>query len=389
MKAIDDLFADELASAKAQDTGITSLKISNARLTPAQQRFNQLLERIGKLTEQLEQTRSAADAHRPPPSATLAALQLRQRELMRRMALALDERLQRKSMTAGQKRSATEILCGLCETLAAQGDAAMQALHDRHSRHSLKAKKEDEAAEMQSMVEDLLGHPMEGADQGLSPEEMLRAAMRQLDDKAAAKKEKQQARRAKRPKSARQQQAEQSELDAHSALRTVFRQLASALHPDRETDPEERRRKTELMSQANAAYDRRDLTALLHLQLQIEQADPESIGRMADDKVKALSQLLQQQLSALQQELQDLKMQLCHEFELPGHLAIVPAKLKFHLNQTRLELEEQLRHMEHDLTRVQDDTDFKRWLKEQKQLSQNEDFIDDLDVLLAGFVRRR
>ena len=70
-------------------------------------------------------------------------------------------------------------------------------------------------------------------------------------------------------------------------------------------------------------------------------------------------------------------------------MAIVPAKLKFHLNQTRLELEEQLRHMEHDLTRVQDDTDFKRWLKEQKQLSQNEDFIDDLDVLLAGFVRRR
>ena len=165
----------------------------------------------------------------------------------------------------------------------------------------------------------------------------------------------------------------------------MFRQLASALHPDRETDPQERHRKNELMSQANAAYDRRDLTALLHLQLHIEQVDPESIGRMADDKVKALSQLLQQQLSALQQELQDLKMQLCHEFDLPGHVAIVPANLIFHLNQTRLELEHQLRDMEHDLTQVQDDGDFKRWLKEQARLARDVQVDDKLDTLLRSF----
>lgn len=37
-------------------------------------------------------------------------------------------------------------------------------------------------------------------------------------------------------------------------LRNVFRQLASAVHPDRESDPDERDRKTALMSEANAAY---------------------------------------------------------------------------------------------------------------------------------------
>jgi hypothetical protein len=389
MKDQPDLFADDLASARAQTTGMASLKISSARLTPAQQRFNQLLERIAKLSGQIERARSAADAHRPTHSATLTALQQRQRGLMRDMALALDERLQRQRLTAAQKRIATEILCDLCETLAAQGDADMQALHDRHSRHSLHAKKQDEAAEMQAMVEDLLGRPLADAEQGQSPDDLLRAAMQQLDEKAAEKKAKQEARRAKRPKSARQQLADKTELDAQSALRTVFRQLASALHPDRETDPEERRRKTELMSQANAAYDRRDLMALLQLQLQIEQADPESIARMADDKVKALSQLLQQQLSALQQDLLDLQMQLCHEFDLPSRVDIVPASLKLHLAKAQRELEQQLRQMEHDLARVQDDADFKRWLKEQKQLAQDDDFIGDLDLLLASIAGRR
>ena len=44
------------------------------------------------------------------------------------------------------------------------------------------------------------------------------------------------------------------EADAKSAIRTVFRQLASALHPDREPDEQERLRKTGLMSEVNAAY---------------------------------------------------------------------------------------------------------------------------------------
>jgi hypothetical protein len=41
--------------------------------------------------------------------------------------------------------------------------------------------------------------------------------------------------------------------DATGALRTIYHQLVSALHPDRETDPQEQLRKTALMKEANAA----------------------------------------------------------------------------------------------------------------------------------------
>ena len=51
--------------------------------------------------------------------------------------------------------------------------------------------------------------------------------------------------------------------DARSTARTLFRQLASALHPDRETDEQERLRKAKPMSEANTACGKNDLSALL------------------------------------------------------------------------------------------------------------------------------
>jgi curved DNA-binding protein CbpA len=42
-------------------------------------------------------------------------------------------------------------------------------------------------------------------------------------------------------------------------VREVFRKLASELHPDRETDPAEHARKTELMQRVNQAYKAGDL----------------------------------------------------------------------------------------------------------------------------------
>ena len=71
------------------------------------------------------------------------------------------------------------------------------------------------------------------------------------------------------------QEVRQQELvqDASRSLRAVYRQLASALHPDREQDERERQRKTRLMQRVNVAYGKQDLLQLLTLQLEIEQID--------------------------------------------------------------------------------------------------------------------
>ncbi|WP_341888453.1 hypothetical protein [Variovorax sp. YR752] len=57
-------------------------------------------------------------------------------------------------------------------------------------------------------------------------------------------------------------------------MRDIFRKLASALHPDRETDAQQRKVKTALMQKANQAYAANDLLALLNCNCRSSRSTP-------------------------------------------------------------------------------------------------------------------
>lgn len=401
MKSQPDLFADTPltpASQPAPPIAVRALKIDagakTGRLSPTQQRFNRLLARVEALTGQVEATRQAVDAHRPRQARELAELEQRHTALMQRMVLWLDERLRAKGLTAAQKRMATEILIGLSEALAMEGDAQMRALHDRHSPEDLEAKQGANMQGMKDVLEEVLGKPLDDAAGNADDlQALLHAAMNEMNEQARAedaRREAQQAaRRSGKAKSARQQKAEQEQTDAQRALRILFRQLASALHPDRETDPQEHKRKSDLMAEANAAYRRRDLTALLTLQLRVEHAEPGSLARMADEKVAALNLLLKEQVAALEQDLQAVQMQARAEFGLSPFVPVNAASLARTLAQQRNQLEQDIVHMNGDLQRVEDDAQFKRWLKEQTSAARQFDPFDELEALMSARGLRR
>ncbi|MDQ3271971.1 MAG: hypothetical protein M3Q12_07365, partial [Pseudomonadota bacterium] len=156
----------------------------------------------------------------------------------------------------------------------------------------------------------------------------------------------------------------------------------SALHPDRERDPGEQQRKTALMSEANAAYGRQDLMALLHIQLRIEQADPKSLSQLPEEKIESMSLLLKQQAAELERELETHRQQLVHEFDLSPYQMPNATSLRAGLLVQEHELKQDLAAMEYDLQAVQDDAGFKRWLKLQKQMSKESDFLDISDFRL-------
>jgi hypothetical protein len=109
-----------------------------------------------------------------------------------------------------------------------------------------------------------------------------------------------------RPRSAKAQAAAAKRDEAARAvsqsIREVFRKLVSALHPDREPDPEERQRKNELMQEVNRAYEADDLLTLLELQLRIEQIDAAQLSSLAPEKLARFNQILREQLADLDQE---------------------------------------------------------------------------------------
>lgn len=370
-----DLFFNEIPDTRQQTASnpATALKLTaqDAQLSPGQQRFNRLLGRIDKLKDQLAEMQAMCDAHRPVYHQLLAPLRERHRICMREMVFLLDGRLQRKGLSIHQKRIAVTILCNLSMQLVGQGDEEMKSLHDKHSRESLAQKEQAAMMDLRDMMEDMLGEPLADDESLETVQDVLRAGMARLREAQAAEQEARQQTRARKKKpSATQLKAEADQEAAEAALRKVFRQLASALHPDRESDSGERDRKTALMSEANAAYDRRDLLALLQIQLRAELTDTASIAKMAEEKIAALTLLLKQQAQELEKELHKQRHDARHEFGLKFYDTVSVANLRRSLRAEQSSCERDLTAMQQDLQQLADDKYLKLWLKDQKRFAE-------------------
>lgn len=363
-----DLFADDtpVDPQQTQNNSATTLRLTaqDSQLSPSQQRFNRLLERIDKIKNQIAEMQAISDAHRPLYHLAIAPLRAQHHTLTREMVLWLDGRLACKGLTANQRRAATMILCNFSEQLATQGDEEMQILHDKHSTESLKEKEHAAILGVREMMEDILGKPLTDDESLDNLHDVFNAGMAKLREAAESEQEARLSRARKRKLSAAQLKAKAEEQEAETTLRKVFRQLASALHPDRENDPNERARKTTLMSEANAAYDRRDLVALLQIQLRTELTDTASIAKMAEEKIASLARLLKQRVQELENELRHCRDATRNEFGLDPYETVSIHSLKRNLSREEALLKQSLHAMQQDLQQIQDDKFFKHWLKQ-------------------------
>lgn len=367
---------DGLEPAAASETpasGAASLSlrpVEAASLSPAARAFNLQLTRIDKLKSQLRDLDALAQAHRHSLHQQVTPLQARHGQAMREMAQFLAQRLQGKLLSTVQRETARQILCSLARTLAQDGDAEMAALHDAHNPQTLADLSQARAADLRAQLEAALGGALDDVHEGASADEVLAAGMERLRQSLADEQERRReaaARRKAKKKPGAAQTAAQAQMDdAETTLRKLFRQLASALHPDREPDAQARLAKTALMSEANAAYERKDLVALMQIQQRALLADPLAAAQMSDEKLAALTRLLKQQVADLERERAGRNDQLAAEFHIAEGFGVTPRTLHMVLNEQVVELEEALMLMDRDLQRVQDDAGLKRWLTEQR-----------------------
>jgi len=175
------------------------------------------------------------------------------------------------------------------------------------------------------------------------------------------------ARRAKRKKTPRQlaaearEQVEQAELSL--SIREVYRKLASALHPDRETDPQERERKTTLMQRANQAYSKNSLLQLLELQLELEHIDQSVINNIGEDRLKHYNKILKEQVGELDHEILHVENGFKHSYGIPPFIEVSPGTIMRNLAADIFSLQESLHALEHDLLVFDDIKQLKDWLK--------------------------
>ena len=372
-------------------TSLSALMVqpsAQAPLTPAQQRFNDLLARIEALSGLIQRLEAWSDRHRYAHIQALRESVKLAQTHRKSLLLFVHERLQTADLTDRQQRMARGMVRGLIDHLAPMADPQVQAMADvyvsEEDTQEVAQEQAEAAQRLRERIEEALGQPIEKAGQYQTPEEMMQAGMRQWQRQQEADEQRKAAKRAARKAQKQAQKksaaAEKSEvpaaalreLDAKSAIRTIFRQLASALHPDREPDEQERLRKTALMSEVNAAYEKNDLTTLLRLQMQVAQVNPQNkagSARMADDKLIAMSLLLKEQVAALEEDLDQLESRLSQELCVPVRADADEAALSLSLQRIQADQRHSADSLAADLRRIHNDAELKRWLKEQWQLA--------------------
>jgi hypothetical protein len=360
----------------------------DAALTPAQKRFNTLLARVSELSDSIAMLETLSTQHRSSHLPAMRALKQQEDTARKNLLLFLDGRLHQAELTATQRRSATQIILALCEALEHTYDPQVQAVfHQHHSEEDAQALAEEAregAAHAKAVFEDLFGKPLQGADDLHTAEAVFEAGLRQYREQQQHLEDKRQAKKAKKKPAARQLKDAQQHMDANTALRTVYRQLASALHPDREPDEAERLRKTALMSEVNAAYDSKNLSALLKLQLHMAQIDSAALSRIADDKLNAMSLLLKEQVQALEEDEAQAHFEIRHYLGVNELDHISAESLARALAIQLRDKQHEVDTLERDLRRIHNEAELKRWLKEQAQLAKEARAeLTDLDRLMS------
>jgi hypothetical protein len=365
-------------AAAARSAGSQSLQRVAARAGAAdsklQREFRRVLQKVDRRKQQVRGWKEAR-ADIDTEIARYAASMARLHELGRAMVDLLDRSYPDAVFSKADRKKLGQLICEIAGDLIEGGNHDdLKPLYNRYSRSDFDAEAAaadaQSAAALRSMME-MFGLEFGDADVGsldklkAFTEDQIREAEAEAEAEAAAEDE----RRARRRKSAKQRAAEaRREAEQRStgkALQDVYRALAKALHPDREQDPVEQARKTEVMREVNVAYEAGDLLRLLELQLELEQVAEAQVDALAEERLRHYIRILEEQARQLAVELEELELPFRLELGLAASERLAPAQVLSRVRDDDAEVKQQIATMQRDLAAFQDTTRLKAWLKAQ------------------------
>ena len=338
-------------------------------LSKGQRSFNALIKQIENRRKRLADWEAAATQFQARYAGELLPLKRTRIALQIRMVHSLDQAYEHEELTKPERRKISTLIVDLASDLIDE-DASLKPLYNKYSGSDFDREAAAQAAEMKSRLEAALGiHLGNDADMH-SQDDLLQRARAHIEQQAAKKAaaaSKREARRAARQKSPKQLAAEAREEEEQAqislSIREVYRKLASALHPDRETDPQERERKTKLMQRVNEAYDKNNLLQLLELQLELEHIDQRSINGISEARLTHYNEMLKDQVRELDRQIHRAEMGFRHTYGYQRFGALSPEAVLQDLAANIDTLHQSIRSIEQDLAAFDDLKQLRRMLK--------------------------
>lgn len=335
-----------------------------ASLSPAQQKFNHLINKIEAQKKKLATWQETIPQCQQEITRKLTPLRAAFSEHQAEMVVLLDTLYTQKKFSSLQYEKISHLITSLCEELIHHhGRDDLKPLYDFHSDQSFDEAAQEDSATLKSFFEQELDIELDDEFDFSDPDAMSA----RLAEEMQARQQHAQESRARRKKTAKQLNNEAREKEEATqiskSIQAVYRQLVAALHPDRESDPAERARKTELMQKLTVAYGNKDLMQLLEMQLSIEQIDQNTMGNIPDERLKCYNTILQRQLEELRQEVMQVEHDIREMAGLARHEPLSPTRLFNLVNENARMLRSKINRIQRDLMLFNDINHFKAWLK--------------------------
>jgi hypothetical protein len=383
--------------------GLVRVDVVDARkaLSRAQKTFNRLTREIEHQRRLLAEWQAFAQSFASRVAKELSPLERRIDEQRRALLKCFDAAHDGGKLTRREQGKMARIICTrAAEMLAGERDPELVALHDKYSDISYDDLRKGELEALKAMTEATFG--MSFDDEIRSPDELIDAVHRRIgagfeeagsrepdtagmSDRWAGGEQAGRDKPASVRASARLERERAAIEGATRSVREVYRKLASELHPDRESDPIERDRKTALMQRVNQAYDSRDLLQLLALQIEVEQIDPEHLASIGDDRLAHYNRVLKDQAAELDQEIQDLVEPFAMSLGGRVYPDLTPSIVIGALQRDVAELRRESVWTAKQLDAFRDLRMLKAWLSTQRiERAPSPDRLDSFENLMAG-----
>ncbi|UUM22338.1 J domain-containing protein [Mycoavidus sp. SF9855] len=342
---------------------------NNLALSKEQKAFNSLIKQIDKRRKRLGAWETMASAFQQQYVNDLLPLEQTSTALQIQMVHCLDRAYGQKGLTQAERRKTAAVIVDWARDLIDE-EESLKTIYNKYNPIDYDSETATEVDDMKSMLEAMLGVNL-GDDLDISsPEDLLQHAQAHIEQqqvKAEAETTAREARRAARKKSPKQLAAEarahEEQAQISLSIREVYRKLASALHPDREADPQERDRKTKLMQRVNAAYTKNNLLQLLELQLELEHIDQHSINGISENRLKHYNKVLKEQVRELDQEILHVEATFRHTYGIGSFEELSPDIALRNLAIEIKNFRQNIRVLERDLVAFEDIKNVKCWLK--------------------------
>jgi hypothetical protein len=370
-------------SSEPKKSAVKSVSIAAGQKKPvlskAQRYFNTLVKQIDTRRGRLERWEVETPLFQKKFVGEMLPLRRADTDARTRLVHRLDDLHREMTLTATERRTVSELIVAMAhELLEAHGDASLKPIYNRHAKTDYDADARAGREQIKMLMEAAYGVEF-GDDVDLSSHEAFMRHTAQKFDELQAEKDAQrqarQARREKRKKTPKQMQAEArreaEKAEVTQSIRDVYRKLASALHPDREPDAEERVRKTALMQRANQAYAKNNLLQLLELQLELEHIDQHAINGISEERLTHYNKVLFEQLGELDREISRVQEQFRATYGPLPHAYTSPFHVVSDLAKEIAALQTVVDALENDLRELSDERRVKTWLKEIRKAKTN------------------